>query len=200
MKPVRIRMKRRSIFMFVLINVIVIYGMVSFIDDIAFFFHGTDPVELGGAMKPKTELLGKLEEGSYVELSGIRGHEAGKISRGMWKDQYLISYFTVAGPPNFVILEKIGDGEKKKIAYDRTTVKGRIYAFGKSEHARRLRDFFKNTYATDLGEEGYLINATVQPGSDYRAVVFFTVLLLILLMNLLFFMKGLARKKTELDI
>ena len=171
MKKIRFVAKNRSHMMVFVVIMVLGYGLYSFFGEFAFFFHDKNPIALGSGMKINSDNLSKVKPGDYVEISGIRSIKGGKIQKGFLAVPHMIYFFL--GNSDFVVVEKMDEDEEKNVGAQHVVVRGRIYPFKHSKNMMRMRSFFKNNFALEMNEDGYVISVGEKPGDDYFSLIVF---------------------------
>lgn len=184
MRKISFYVGKKNIITFLAASIILLFGIYSFVDDIVYFFSSNEPIDLHEAMELDKAAFEKLKDGDYVQVKGITSVQGGAMKKGLSGQKYILYY--LSGSPKFIVNEKI-DEDPSGPQYK--TVRGRAYGFKTNSNAAKMRNFFANSLFIEMDEDGYLIQAGVEPGSDYMSLLFFVVLILAMGLNIFLFLK-----------
>lgn len=187
--PVRFVLGTKNLYLFILSTGLLLYGLYSYFDDVLFYFHKEPPVDLGTALEPNKEALSTLKDGDFVKIRGIRSLQGGVVEEGLTKQKNMLYFFL--GSPKFVALEPMAEKEEKNIGGSYVTLLGRIYGFKTSGMAAKYRTFFDRSYGITMADEGWLIRGGKLPGTDTTAIAVFSLLIILLIVNILLAIKTL---------
>lgn len=186
MKKISFYVGRKNTVTFVIASAVLLFGIVSYFDNVIYFFSAQEPVDLKDAMELDTEAFSKIKDGDFVQIKGITSIQGGAMKKGLAGKKHILYY--LSGSSKFVISEKAPD---ESLGPQYKTVKGRAYSFKTNSNAAKMRDFFAKSLFIEMDEDGYLILAGMEPGSDYMSLIFFFVLIIAAGLNIFLFVKPL---------
>ncbi|MCK5807361.1 hypothetical protein KAH37_00095 [bacterium] len=171
--------KKKSLHLFLLLAVVLLYGMYVFFSDFLFYFHSAPPKDLGDAMSPNLSVLATVEDGDYIKMTGIRAVQGGTLTKGLLGEKYTLFYFT--GSNRFLAIQKTPEDKPLGPAY--VTVVGRAYSFKTNGYAQSMNTFFNKQLFIEMSPDGFLIHSGLKPGEDKTALVMFALMILLFLIN-----------------
>ncbi|HQN72642.1 MAG TPA: hypothetical protein PLX56_06075 [bacterium] len=194
MKKISFYIGRKNTVTFFLASAVLLFGIYSFFGEVVYFFSGSEAIDLKDAMEIDKANFEKVDDGDFVQVKGITSVQGGAIQRGITGTEYILYYLT--GSSKFIINEK-NDGESKGPQYK--TVRGRAYKFSTNSNAARMRNFFARSFMIEMDEDGILIEAGLEPGSDYAALIFFIMLIAAMGLNIYLFIRPLKQKEDPME-
>ncbi|MGI6394336.1 MAG: hypothetical protein ACOX2F_06360 [bacterium] len=190
MKKVSFYIGKKNYITFLIASLVLLFGIYSFFGDVLYFFSNKTPIDLNDAMELNKAEFDKVADGDFVQVKGITSVQGGAIQRGLFGTEYTLYYFTGSG--KFIVNEKSGDrpsGPQYK------TVKGRAYRFNSSSNAAKMRNFFLKSFMIEMDEDGILIEAGLEPGSGCSSLIIFMVFVVVMGLNIYFFIKPIKQKE-----
>jgi len=186
MKKIAFYIGKKNGVTFIIATFVLLFGLYSLSGDVIYFFSGRDAIDLKEAMNIDKDAFAKIEDGDFVKVRGITSIQGGAMKKGITGQKHILYYLT--GSSKFIVNEKIDEdpeGPQEK------TVKGRAFKFETDGNAARMRSFFANTFGIEMDADGILIEAGLEPGSDYSSLIFFILMLAALGINIWLFFKPL---------
>lgn len=194
MRKISFYVGKKNTVTFILASVVLLLGIYSYTDEVIYFFSANEPIDLKDAMDLDKDAFSKVKNGDFVQVKGITSIQGGSVKKGLIGQKYILYY--LSGSAKFIINEKI-DEEPKGPQYK--TVKGRAYGFKTDSNAAKMRNFFANSLFIEMDEDGFLIEAGMEPGSDYMSLLFFILLILAMVLNIYLFVKPLKPKEDPME-
>ncbi len=189
---------RKNIVTFLLASAILIYGMVSTIDGVMYFFADDKPIDMKTALELDKDAFSKVKDGDYVQVKGITSIQGGSLQKGLWGEKHVVFYLT--GSPKFIVIEKVEDDENR--GPENRTIKGRAHLFKTDKQAEKMRQFFLNSFLIEIDQDGIMIESGMIPGKNYWPLILMTILMTLMGLNIYLFMKPMKTEKemeSEID-
>lgn len=190
MKRPSLYIGKKNIVTFVLASAILLYGIISSIDGVRYFFSDDAPTDLKRAMSLDKEAFAKVKDGDYVQIKGITSVQGGSLKKGMWGDKFVVFYLT--GSSKFIVVEKQEDDENRG-PQDRL-IKGRARLFESDVQAEKMRKFFLDSFLIEMDPDGMMIESGKIPGKDYWSLILMGLLIMMMGLNVYLLLKPM---KTE---
>lgn len=182
---------KKNIVTFVLASAILIYGMVSSIDGLMYFFSEDKPIDMNTALELDNDAFSNVKDGDYVQVKGITSIQGGSLQKGMWGEKHIVFYLT--GSPKFIIIEKVEEDENR--GPENRTIKGRAHLFKTDGQAERMRKFFLNTFLIEIDEDGMMIESGNIPGTNYWPLILMAALIILMGLNIYLLVKPMKTEK-----
>lgn len=194
MKKISLYIGRKNTVTFFAASAILLFGIYAFFGDVVYFFSSSEAIDLKDAMELDKVNFDKVKDGDFVQVKGITSVQGGSTKKGITGTEYILYYLT--GSSKFIINEKKKDDS---LGPQYKTVRGRAYRFNTNSNAAKMRNFFAKSFMIEMDEDGILIEAGLEPGRDYSAIVFFIMLLTALGLNTYLFFKPLKQKEDPME-
>ena len=191
MKRPSLYIGKKNIVTFLLASAILLYGIISSIDGVVYFFSNNDPIDLKGAMELDKDAFGKVKDGDFVQIKGITSVQGGSLKKGLWGEKHVIFYLT--GSSKFIIIEKVEDDENRGPQYK--IIKGRAHLFKTNGQAEKMREFFLKNFLIEIEPDGMMIESGKVPGKDYWSLILMTVLITLMGLNIYLLVKPMKTEK-----
>ena len=162
-----------------------------------YFFSNDTPIDLGDALELNTENFAKVKDGDYVQIKGITSIQGGNIKKGVTGERHVVYYLN--GSSKFIIDSAVTDEDSFSGPHYRT-VKGRAFAFKTNSKAKKMQSFFANSLFLDMKDDGFFIEDGVIPRTDYAGLFMFGFFTILMILNIVFFIKPLKRETSQEEI
>lgn len=180
---------------YIITAAIILFAMYYFLDDVRYFFSSKTPIDLGGAMEIKPEILDSVKDGDFVKIKGIRSIQGGNMQKSVLGKPHMIYYFI--GSTKFVVLERMSADEEKNAGAVYVTIEGRLFKFKTNKAANRSADFFRTTFGLKFDDNGAMIEADLLPRTDYFSLSIFLLLIVMLAIDIFLAFATIGRKPDE---
>ena len=197
MKKLSFYVGKKNFVTFIIASLILLYAVYSFSDNVIYFFSDNTPIDLGDALELNTENFAKVKDGDYVQIKGITSVQGGNIKKGLLGERHVVYYLN--GSSKFIIDSAVTDEDSFSGPHYRT-VKGRAFAFRTNSKAAKMQAFFANSLYLDMKDDGFFIEDGVIPRSDYAGLCMFAFFCILMVLNVVFFIKPLRRETREENI
>ena len=197
MKKISFYVGKKNFITFAVASLILLYAIYSFSDNVIYFFSNDTPVDLGDALELNTENFAKVKNGDYVQIKGITSIQGGNIKKGLFGEKHVVYYLN--GSSKFIIDSAVTDEDSFSGPHYRT-VKGRAFAFKTNSKAAKMHDFFANSLYIDMKDDGFFIEDGVIPHTDFAGLFMFAFFAVLMILNIIFFIKPLKRETTQEEI
>ena len=191
MKRPSLYIGKKNIVTFMLASAILLYGIISSIDGVSYFFSDDAPIDLKGAMALDKEVFAKVSDGDYVQVRGITSVQGGSLKKGLWGDKFVVFYLT--GSSKFIVVEEQEEGENRG-PQDRT-IKGRARLFKSDAQAEKMRKFFLDSFLIEIKPDGMMIESGKIPGKDYWSLILMGLLIMLMGLNVYLLLKPMKTEK-----
>ena len=182
---------KKNIITFLLASAILIYGMISSIDGVMYFFADDTPIDMKTALELDKNAFSQVKDGDYVQIRGITSVQGGSLQKGMWGEKHVVFYLT--GSSKFIIIEKVDDDENTG-PQDRE-IKGRAHLFKADKQAEKMRQFFLNSFLIEIDPDGIMIESGKIPGKDFWPLTLMAILFVLMGLNIYLLVKPMKTEK-----
>jgi len=182
---------KKNIVTFLIASAILLYGIISSIDGVMYFFSDNKPIDLKGAMNLDKEAFGKVKDGDFVQVKGITSVQGGSLQKGIWGEKHVVFYLT--GSSKFIIIEKVEEGEDRG-PQDRV-LQGRAHLFKTDGHAEKMRQFFLKSFLIEIEPDGMMIESGKVPGKDFWPLILMAALIILMGLSIFLFIKPMKTEK-----
>jgi hypothetical protein len=197
MKKISFYVGKKNFITFAVASVILLYAIYAFSDNVIYFFSNDTPIDLGDALELNNDAFAKVKDGDYVQIKGITSVQGGNIKKGVTGERHVVYYLN--GSSRFIIDSAVTDEDSFSGPHYRT-VKGRAFAFKTNSRAAKMQAFFANSLFLDMKDDGFFIEDGVIPRSDYAGLFMFAFFALLMILNIVFFIKPMKRETRQEDI
>ena len=197
MKKISFYVGKKNFITFVIASVILLYAIYSFSDNVIYFFSDDTPIDLGDALELNTENFAKVKDGDYVQIKGITSVQGGNIKKGITGERHVVYYLN--GSSKFIVDSAVTDEDSFTGPHYRT-VKGRAFSFKTNSKAAKMQAFFANSLYLDMKDDGFFIEDGVIPHTDYAGFFMFIFFTVLMILNIVFFIKPMKREASQEDI
>lgn len=197
MKKISFYVGKKNFVTFIVASLILLYAIYAFSDNLLYFFSDENPIDLGDALELNTENFAKVKDGDYVQIKGITSVQGGNIKKGVFGERHVVYYLN--GSSKFIIDSAVTDEDSFSGPHYRT-VKGRAYAFKTNPKAAKMQAFFANSLYLDMKDDGFFIEDGVIPRTDYAGLFMFVFFTVLMILNVVFFIKPMKRETRQEDI
>jgi hypothetical protein len=197
MKKISFYVGKKNFITFAVASLILLYAIYSFSDNVIYFFSDDSPIDLGDALELNTENFAKVKDGDYVQIKGITSIQGGNIKKGITGERHVVYYLN--GSSKFIIDSAVKDEDSFAGPHYRT-VKGRAFGFKTNSKAAKMQAFFANSLYLDMKDDGFFIEDGVIPRSDYAGLCMFVFFIVLMILNVFFFIKPMKREIRQEDI
>ena len=197
MKKLSFYVGKKNFITFIVASLILLYAIYSFSDNLIYFFSDDTPLDLGDALELNSENFAKVKDGDYVQIKGITSIQGGNIKKGVAGERHVVYYLN--GSSKFIIDSAVTDDDSFSSPHYRT-VKGRAFAFKTNSKAAKMQAFFANSLYLDMKDDGFFIEDGVIPRSDYAGLFMFFFFIVLMILNVFFFIKPIKRESRQEDI
>ena len=197
MKKISFYVGKKNYITFIIASLILLYAIYSFSDNVIYFFSNDTPIDLGDALELNTENFAKVKDGDYVQIKGITSVQGGNIKKGITGERHVVYYLN--GSSKFIIDSAV-TGEDSFSGPHYRTVKGRAFAFKTSSKAAKMQSFFANSLFLEMKDDGFFIEDGVIPRTDFAGLFMFAFFMLLMILNIVFFIKPMKREATQEEI
>ena len=197
MKKISFYVGKKNFITFAVASVILLYAIYAFSDNVIYFFSNDTPIDLGDALELNNEAFAKVKDGDYVQIKGITSVQGGNIKKGVTGERHVVYYLN--GSSRFIIDSAVTDEDSFSGPHYRT-VKGRAFAFKTNSRAAKMQAFFANSLFLDMKDDGFFIEDGVIPRTDYAGLFMFAFFALLMILNVVFFIKPMKRETRQEDI
>ncbi len=198
MKKIRFTFGRKNYTTFIIVTLVLLYAIYSSIDGVVYYFSDSTPIVIGDAMDPDMDAFAKVQDGDFVEVSGITSVQGGSLEKGFLGKRHHLYYFT--GSDRFIVIEPSEEEGRKGPA--RKTVRGRAHRFKTNRQAQNMREFFLRRLLIEMDDEGIFIESGLEPGTNHLSFIFFLIMIGMMGLNVTLFIKYLKKddsQENELD-
>jgi len=182
---------KKNVVTFVLASAFLLYGIISSIDGVRYFFSDDAPIDLKEAMTLDKETFAKVNDGDYVQVKGITSVQGGSLKKGLWGDKFVVFY--LSGSSKFIVVEKQEDDEKRG-PQDRA-IKGRAHLFKSDAQAEKMRKFFLDSFLIEIDADGIMVESGNIPGKDYWPLILMGLLIILMGLNVYLLLKPMKTEK-----
>ena len=197
MKKISFYVGKKNFITFAVASVILLYAIYAFSDNVIYFFSNDTPIDLGDALELNNDAFAKVKDGDYVQIKGITSVQGGNINKGVTGERHVVYYLN--GSSRFIIDSAVTDEDSFSGPHYRT-VKGRAFAFKTNSRAAKMQAFFANSLFLDMKDDGFFIEDGVIPRTDYAGLFMFAFFALLMILNIVFFIKPMKRETRQEDI
>ena len=197
MKKISFYVGKKNYITFIIASLILLYAIYSFSDNVIYFFSNDTPIDLGDALELNTENFAKVKDGVYVQIKGITSVQGGNIKKGITGERHVVYYLN--GSSKFIIDSAV-TGEDSFSGPHYRTVKGRAFAFKTNSKAAKMQSFFANSLFLEMKDDGFFIEDGVIPRTDFAGLFMFAFFMLLMILNIVFFIKPMKREATQEEI
>ncbi|MBP5201456.1 hypothetical protein J6253_01830 [bacterium] len=197
MKKISFYVGKKNFITFAVASVILLYAIYAFSDNVIYFFSNDTPIDLGDALELNNDAFAKVKDGDYVQIKGITSVQGGNIKKGVTGERHVVYYLN--GSSRFIIDSAVTDEDSFSGPHYRT-VKGRAFAFKTNSRAAKMQAFFANSLFLDMKDDGFFIEDGVIPRTDYAGLFMFAFFALLMILNIVFFIKPMKRETRQEDI
>ena len=197
MKKISFYVGKKNFITFAIASIILLYAIYAFSDNLIYFFSDETPVDLGDALELNAENFAKVHDGDYVQIKGITSVQGGNIKKGIFGERHVVYYLN--GSSKFIIDSAVTDEDSFSGPHYRT-VKGRAFAFKNNSKAAKMQAFFANSLYIDMKDDGFFIEDGVIPRTDFTGVFMFAFFTVLMILNIVFFIKPMKREANKEDI
>ena len=191
MKKISFYVGKKNFVTFVIASLILIYAIYAFSDNVIYFFADDTPIDLGDALELNTDAFAKVKDGDFVRIKGITSVQGGNVKKGIFGERHVIYYLN--GSSKFIIDSAVTDEDSFAGPHYRT-VKGRAFSFRTNSKAAKMQAFFANSLFLEMKDDGFFIEDGVIPRTDYTGLCMFVFFCLLMVLNVVFFIKPLKRE------
>ena len=191
MKKISFYVGKKNFVTFVIASLILIYAIYAFSDNVIYFFADDTPIDLGDALELNNDAFAKVKDGDFVRIKGITSVQGGNIKKGIFGERHVVYYLN--GSSKFIIDSAVTDEDSFAGPHYRT-VKGRAFAFRTNSKAAKMQAFFANSLFLEMKDDGFFIEDGVIPRTDYTGLCMFVFFCLLMVLNVVFFIKPLKRE------